>query len=69
MTVFDPSMPVSQIQAATDGDLRPTVDNEMGTARYSLLFKPGSYGTGAQPLILKVGDSPRSPVWVPIPRT
>ena len=55
VTVFDPSMPVSQIQAATDAIYAKQVDNEMGTARYSLLFKPGSYGTGAEPLILKVG--------------
>jgi hypothetical protein len=55
VTVFDPSMPVSQIQAAADAIYARQVDNEMGTARYSLLFKPGNYGSGAEPLILKVG--------------
>ena len=27
----------------------------MGTNRYALLFKPGVYGTAAQPLQIKVG--------------
>lgn len=29
--------------------------NAMGTERYSFLFKPGNYGTAAEPLQLKVG--------------
>ena len=55
VTVFDPSMPTSQIQAAADAIYTKQVDNEMGRQRYSMLFKPGSYGTGTEPLILKVG--------------
>ncbi|GGP68897.1 coagulation factor 5/8 type [Saccharothrix coeruleofusca] len=53
--VFDPSMPVSEIQAALDATHAAQVDNEMGTQRYAYLFKPGRYGTAEQPLQLKVG--------------
>ncbi|HEU5471947.1 MAG TPA: hypothetical protein VFV67_14950 [Actinophytocola sp.] len=55
VTIFDPSMPVAQIQAALDATHAAQVDNEMGTARFAFLFKPGSYGTAEQPLQLKVG--------------
>ncbi|MCU1676344.1 MAG: hypothetical protein JWM93_1102, partial [Frankiales bacterium] len=55
VTIFDPSMPTSQIQAAADAIYAQQVDNEMGSQRYALLFKPGSYGTAATPLMLKVG--------------
>ena len=53
--VFDPSTPVSEIQATVDGIHARQVDNEMGTERYALLFKPGVYGTDEQPLQMKVG--------------
>lgn len=55
--VFDPSMPVAQIQATVDSIAAQQVDDEMGTKRYSLLFKPGTYGTPAEPLIVQVGYS------------
>jgi hypothetical protein len=55
VTIFDPSMPVSQIQAALDATHAAQVDNEMGTNRYAYLFKPGTYGTAEQPLQIKVG--------------
>src|SRR3954470_10133226 len=55
VTVFDPSMPVGQIQAALDAASAQQVDNEMGTQRFAFLFKPGSYGTATQPLQIKVG--------------
>jgi hypothetical protein len=55
VTIFDPSMPVSQIQAALDATHAAQVDNEMGTNRYAYLFKPGTYGTAQQPLQIKVG--------------
>ncbi len=55
VVVFDPSMPVADIQARVDAIHAQQVDNEMGTARYSLLFLPGEYGTATQPLQLKVG--------------
>ncbi len=53
--IFDPSMPTSQIQAAVDAIASQQVDNEMGTQRYALLFKPGTYGSAATPLIFQVG--------------
>src|SRR5215218_11085784 len=53
--VFDPSMPVSQIQATVDAVYARQVDAEMGTNRYALLFKPGVYGSAAEPLQMKVG--------------
>ncbi|NUT71401.1 adenylyl cyclase [Pseudarthrobacter sp. C4D7] len=55
--VFDPSMPVAQIQATVDAIAAQQVDDEMGTKRYSLLFKPGTYGTPEEPLIVQVGYS------------
>ena len=47
--IFDPSMPTSQIQATVDAIASQQVDNEMGTQRYALLFKPGTYGSAANP--------------------
>src|SRR6476619_2471529 len=43
--IFDPGMPIEQIQATVDAIYDQQVDNEMGTQRYALLFKPGTYGT------------------------
>ena len=48
-------MPVEQIQATLDATHARQVDNEMGTARYAYLFKPGTYGTTDKPLQIKVG--------------
>ncbi len=53
--IFDPSMQIGQIQATVDAIRDQQVDNEMGTARYALLFKPGTYGTAANPLVVQVG--------------
>ena len=53
--VFDPSMPISQIQTTVNNIASQQVDNEMGTQRYALLFKPGTYGTAANPLVFQVG--------------
>jgi hypothetical protein len=53
--VFDPSMSTSDIQAAVDGIYAQQVNNEMGSQRVALLFKPGGYGTTANPLIIRVG--------------
>nr|WP_199515600.1 adenylyl cyclase [Nucisporomicrobium flavum] len=55
VTVFDPGMPVEQIQATLDATHAKQVDNEMGTERYAYLFKPGTYGTAEKPLQIKVG--------------
>ncbi|MFC4425007.1 adenylyl cyclase [Deinococcus navajonensis] len=55
VTVFNPGMPVSQIQAVLDAAYTRQVNNEMGTDRYAFLFMPGTYGTDTQPLQVKVG--------------
>ncbi len=48
-------MPTGQIQATVDAIANQQVDNEMGTQRYALLFKPGTYGSAANPLAFQVG--------------
>src|SRR3989441_8900853 len=53
--LFDPSMPQSQIQATVDAIGTQQVSNEFGPQRYALLFKPGTYGSKANPLNFKVG--------------
>src|SRR4051794_27856588 len=53
--VFDPSMPVAQIQAAVDAVYARQVNNQFGAERDALLFLPGSYGTQATPLDIRVG--------------
>ena len=55
VTVFDPGMPVAQIQATLDAAHTAQVDAEMGTRRQAFLFKPGTYGTAEQPLQFKIG--------------
>jgi len=55
VTIFDPSMPVADIQAKLDAAYAQQVNAEMGTNRYAFLFKPGTYGTDAQPLQIKAG--------------
>jgi hypothetical protein len=55
VVLFDPSMPTSQIQAKVDSIAGQQVDDEMGPQRYTLLFKPGVYGSVANPLIIQVG--------------
>ena len=53
--VFDSSMPTSQIQSTVDGIEAQQVSNQFGTQRYALLFKPGTYGSTADPLNFQVG--------------
>src|SRR5690242_5530992 len=55
VTVFDPSMPQSQIQADFDAISSLQVPNQFGTQRYALLFKPGTYGSASNPLVLQMG--------------
>ena len=55
VVIFDPTMPTSQIQARVDAIAAQQVDSEMGTQRYTLLFKPGVYGSAAAPLTFQVG--------------
>jgi hypothetical protein len=53
--VFTPDMPQADIQAKVDSIYAEQVDNEMGTQRYALLFKPGTYGSDSNPLDIRVG--------------
>ena len=53
--LFDPSMPRAEIQAKVDAIAAQQVGNEMGSARYALLFAPGTYGSAADPLNFQVG--------------
>src|SRR4051794_20514003 len=53
--IFDPSMPLDQIQAAVDAVAAQQIGNQFGRQRYALLFKPGTYGTAAHPLNFQVG--------------
>ncbi|WP_198955145.1 adenylyl cyclase [Kineosporia sp. R_H_3] len=55
VAVFDPSMATSAIQAKIDEIAAKQIDNEMGSDRYALLFKPGTYGSAEAPLNVKVG--------------
>ncbi|MBV9673323.1 MAG: adenylyl cyclase, partial [Verrucomicrobia bacterium] len=48
VTIFDPSMPASDIQAALDRALNQQVSNQFGSQRYAFLFKPGQYDVDAQ---------------------
>ena len=55
VVVFDPSMPVAEIRERADAIWEQQVDAEMSEERWSLLFRPGTYGTAAEPLQIKVG--------------
>ncbi|WP_158067171.1 adenylyl cyclase [Tersicoccus sp. Bi-70] len=55
VVVFSPDMAQADIQARVDAIYAQQVDNEMGTQRYALLFKPGTYGSESNPLDVKVG--------------
>jgi hypothetical protein len=53
--VFDPSMPLSEIQSVVDQVASEQVPNQFGTERYALLFEPGTYGDADHPLNFQVG--------------
>jgi|GEM_PF-246913 len=53
--IFDPSMPTNDIQREVDAIRDKQINDEMGTNRYALLFKPGTYGSATEPLIIQVG--------------
>ena len=55
VVVFDPSMPVADIEARAESIWSQQVNAEMSSERWSLLFKPGTYGTDTDPLQIKVG--------------
>jgi hypothetical protein len=46
--IFDPSMPMSQIQTTVDAIANQQISNQFGTQRYAFLFKPGQYTVDAQ---------------------
>ena len=53
--IFDPSMSKADIQAQMDAVAAQQVSNQFGTQRYAFLFKPGTYGSAADPLNTQVG--------------
>src|SRR6202022_2504240 len=53
--IFNPSMPLSDIQATVDAIAAQQVSNQFGPQRYALLFKPGTYGTASNPLNFQIG--------------
>ena len=53
--VFDPSMSTSDIQTTVDAVEAQQIDNQFGSERYELLFKPGTYGSATDPLNFQVG--------------
>ena len=53
--IFNPSMPLSQIQSTVNSIANQQVSNQFGTQRYALLFEPGTYGSSANPLNFQVG--------------
>lgn len=55
VTIFDPSMPLAEIQAEVDALADQQRDNEMGASRHAVYFMPGTYGTAEQPLRVEVG--------------
>ncbi|NUR27613.1 MAG: hypothetical protein HOV83_17520, partial [Catenulispora sp.] len=53
--VFSPTMSQASIQSTLNAISDRQVPSEFGTGRYALLFKPGIYGSAANPLIFTVG--------------
>jgi hypothetical protein len=60
--IFDPSMSSSSIQSQLDNIYNQQKGNQFGSARYALLFKPGSYNNtvnvGYYTQVLGLGQSP-----------
>src|SRR5262249_25637748 len=52
--IFDPSMPISEIQSQVDAIAAQQIPNQFGSQRYALLFAPGTYGSRT-PLTFPVG--------------
>src|SRR5215207_1261886 len=55
VTIVDPATPTDEVQAMLDELAAAQVDAEMSTARHSVLFLPGAYGTATAPLQARVG--------------
>ena len=45
--IYDPSTPIADIQAKFDALFAAQADNQFGTERYAVLFKPGAYNVDA----------------------
>ena len=55
VTIVDPAMPQDEVQAMLDALAAAQTDAEMSTARHSVLFLPGAYGSAEDPLQARVG--------------
>ncbi len=55
VVVIDPSMSQATIQSTLDAISTQQVPNQFGSTRYAILFKPGTYGSAASPLVFQVG--------------
>ena len=55
VAVVSPDTPLDEVQAMLDDLAAAQVDAEMSTARHSVLFLPGAYGTDTDPLQARVG--------------
>ncbi len=53
--IFNPSMPLSQIQSTVDSIANQQIPNQFGIQLYALLFEPGTYGSSSTPLNFQVG--------------
>ncbi|HWG02520.1 MAG TPA: adenylyl cyclase [Trebonia sp.] len=55
--VFNDSMPQARIQADLDAiaTAQVPVSSQFGTGRYAVFFRPGTYGSAADPLVFQVG--------------
>jgi hypothetical protein len=53
--LFNPRMPLEQIQETVDRIAAAQTDDQFGADRYAILFAPGNYGTREHPLSFKVG--------------
>ena len=55
VAIVSPDTPQDEVQAMLDDLADAQVDAEMSTARHSVLFLPGAYGTADDPLQARVG--------------
>ena len=53
--LFNPRMPLRDIQATADRIAARQIDNQFGDERYALLFEPGTYGSREHPLNIQLG--------------
>jgi hypothetical protein len=53
--ILDPGMSTSEVKAIVDGIANQQISSQFGTQRYAVLFKPGTYGSAAEPLNFQVG--------------